>query len=163
MVKWCLWFHFTIVDKFTMGKWYTMISFHHSRLLHTAIWQVFILWRHKKESIFHHGNFINAAIREWKDQLSIEHQKSFTRLLKRENSSVHKTFFMLTGRHEYWWIEFLWKRRNWWIEFLCEKDSNSVTKKTGRNKIKRHQSNSHCTYAYAVIEKLELSYVYSCI
>ena len=51
-------------NKSTMVKWYTMISFHHSRLLHTASWQVFILERHKKESIFHHGDFINTAIRE---------------------------------------------------------------------------------------------------
>ena len=41
------------------GEMMHLISFHHSRLLHTAIWQVFILQRHKKESIFHHIHFIN--------------------------------------------------------------------------------------------------------
>ena len=28
-----------------MVKWYLMISFHHSRLLHTAIWQVFLYYK----------------------------------------------------------------------------------------------------------------------
>ena len=37
MVKWNQRHHFTIVDKSTMVK----KSFHHSRLLHTAIWRVF--------------------------------------------------------------------------------------------------------------------------
>ena len=37
MVKWNQRHHFTIVDRSTMVK----KSFHHSRLLHTAIWRVF--------------------------------------------------------------------------------------------------------------------------
>ena len=38
-----LWFHLPIVHLSTMGKWYLMISFTHSRLLHNAIWQIFLL------------------------------------------------------------------------------------------------------------------------
>ena len=63
-----------------------MNSFHHSRLVHTAIWQVFILWRHKKESIFHHGDFINATIREWFITLQISED------FFREDRFLHEGF-----------------------------------------------------------------------
>ena len=43
MVKWNQRHHFTIVDKSTMVKWWVFFSLHHSRLLYTVIWQVFIL------------------------------------------------------------------------------------------------------------------------
>ena len=40
-----------------------MIYFTHSRLMHYEIWPEKILKRPKKQSVFHHDNIVNAAIR----------------------------------------------------------------------------------------------------
>ena len=49
------------------------------------------------------------------------------------------------------------------LNFFARKIQIMSPKRLNEIKIKRHQSNLHCTYAYAVIERLEfeLSYRYS--